>query len=89
MFCIAAAGHVDPSWNPQGNNLGIYVFKGEDWTTINGKHHSQIDSLRDYISVAADPLMNRFGQDHLAEDSCILRRISPLRYLNKTLAPAS
>src|SRR4030095_436448 len=51
----AAAGTVDPIWNPQGNKLGIYIFKDEDWTTINGVHHSQIDSLRDYISVAADP----------------------------------
>ena len=51
----AAAGTVDPLWNPQGNNLGIYIFKDEGWTTFNGKHHPQIDSLRDYITVAAGP----------------------------------
>ncbi len=51
----ASAGTVDPSWNPHGNNLGIYFFKNEDWTTINGRHHAQLDSLRDFISVAADP----------------------------------
>jgi len=52
---FAAAGTVDASWTPQGNTLGVYIFKGEDWTTINGRHHSQIDSLNDYISVAAGP----------------------------------
>ena len=51
----AAAGSVDPLWNPQGDSLGIYIFKEEGWTTINRKHYPQIDSLLDYISIAPDP----------------------------------
>ena len=51
----AAAGSVDPLWNPQGNTLGIYIFKAEGWTTINQKHYPQIDSLQDYISIAPHP----------------------------------
>ena len=51
----AAAGGVDPLWNPQGNSLGFYIFKGEGWTTINRKNFPQIDSLLDYISIVPDP----------------------------------
>ena len=51
----AAAGSVDPLWNPQGNSLGIYLFKEEGWATINGKRYPQIDSLLDYVPVAPDP----------------------------------
>jgi len=50
-----AAGAVDPSWQPQRNTAGFYIFKEGNWTTINRDSHSSLDTLLDYMSVAIDP----------------------------------
>lgn len=51
----AASGGVDPLWNAQNNKDGISIFKEGNWSTINGKQYTQVDSLADYIALAIDP----------------------------------
>jgi ligand-binding sensor domain-containing protein len=51
----ATAGGVDQLWNARGNNDGIYVFKEGNWTTIDNIIYPQLDTVRDFISMAIDP----------------------------------
>lgn len=51
----AAAGSVNEAWNYQYNGNGIYQFKNETWTNYNRFHFPQLDSLLDFMAVAADP----------------------------------
>lgn len=51
----ATAGEVNESWNYQYNGNGIYHFKEGNWTNINRFVYPRLDSLLDFIAIAADP----------------------------------
>ncbi len=51
----ATAGEVNESWNYQYNGNGIYHFKEGSWTNINRFVYPRLDSLLDFIAIAADP----------------------------------
>ncbi|HUR67464.1 MAG TPA: two-component regulator propeller domain-containing protein, partial [Chitinophagaceae bacterium] len=50
----ASAGTVDDQWVKQNNSDGIFSLKEGVWTNINRYRYPAIDSLTDYISIAAD-----------------------------------
>jgi len=50
----ATAGAVNDAWNYQYNGNGIYQFKAGSWTNINRYRFPPIDTLLDYITIAAD-----------------------------------
>ena len=50
----ATAGAVNENWNYTFNPNGIHRFMGDQWSGINLYTYSQIDTLLDFISVAAD-----------------------------------
>jgi hypothetical protein len=49
------AGSVNENWNYTFNPNGIYRFEQDTWTGINLYVYPQIDTLLDFITVAADP----------------------------------
>ncbi|MFC0774623.1 type IX secretion system anionic LPS delivery protein PorZ [Terrimonas alba] len=51
----AAAGSVTTNWTNDNNRNGIYQLREGKWTNLNGSHLLQLDSLRDFISIAVDP----------------------------------
>jgi len=51
----AAAGAVNDAWNYLYNRSGFFRYAGGDWRAFNGFSFSQLDSLLDVITVAADP----------------------------------
>lgn len=51
----AAAGTVNDSWNYQYNPNGIYKLKDGFWQSYNQYHFQQLDSMLDFVTVAADP----------------------------------
>jgi hypothetical protein len=51
----ATAGSSNENWERQNNSNGIYILKEGLWSNINGKQYAQIDSLRDFITIAIDP----------------------------------
>ena len=59
MICqdvfYATAGTVNDSWNYQYNGNGIYRYKNGEWKNINRFHYPVLDSMLDFITVAADP----------------------------------
>lgn len=49
-------GGVDDAWGGIANKDGVFNFKDNTWTTINGQHAAgDMDTLRDLIAVAVDP----------------------------------
>jgi hypothetical protein len=51
----AAAGTVNDSWNYQYDPNGIFRLKEGNWANINRFSYPVLDSLLDFITVAADP----------------------------------
>lgn len=51
----ATAGEVNESWNYQYNGNGIYRYKDGEWKNFNRFHYPVLDSMLDFITVAADP----------------------------------
>lgn len=52
----ATAGAVNENWNYTFNPNGIHRFDGDQWSGINLYSYPQIDSLLDFITLAADPV---------------------------------
>src|SRR6185369_11766067 len=50
-----AAGSVDANWQPVNNRNGVYRFSDNTWSYYNGSNISALDTVRDFITVAADP----------------------------------
>ena len=71
----ATAGAVNENWNYTFNPNGIYRFKGDQWSGINLYTYSQIDSLLDFISVAAIKFPVIFMQVLLVVDCWRSKRI--------------
>jgi sugar lactone lactonase YvrE len=51
----ATAGSVNGSWNYQYNPNGVFKFQDGQWTNYNKYIYPQLDTMLDFISVAADP----------------------------------
>lgn len=51
----ATAGTVNDSWNYQYNRSGIFRMDNNYWTNFNQFFYPQLDTLMDFITVAADP----------------------------------
>ncbi len=51
----AAAGSVDESWNYLYNRNGIYNFIDRSWNDIGYYNTNALDSVLDFIALAADP----------------------------------
>ncbi len=52
---FVAAGSVNDAWNYQYNSSGVYRYSDGTWTNFNRFKFTQIDSLLDFVTVAADP----------------------------------
>ncbi len=50
-----AAGSVNSAWNYLYNGSGVYKLSNGEWTNYNRYHYAQLDSMLDFITVAADP----------------------------------
>lgn len=53
-----AAGSISDNFNYQFNRNGIYIFKDEEWKTINFSTNSILDTVYDIIEIAAKPNTN-------------------------------
>jgi ligand-binding sensor domain-containing protein len=52
---IVAAGSVNNAWNYQYNRDGIFDYNNDLWTYQGYYNHPQLDSVLDFITLAADP----------------------------------
>ena len=50
-----AAGAVNDAWNYQYNGDGIFIFNEGNWQNINRNRFPLLDSLLDFITIAAEP----------------------------------
>ena len=50
-----AAGSVDASWNGGNNYNGVFIFSDNRWTNYSAASHPVLDSMPDFVTVAADP----------------------------------
>ncbi|HEX3024642.1 MAG TPA: hypothetical protein VHP12_05480, partial [Chitinophagaceae bacterium] len=53
---VAAAGTVDAAWNYTYNRNGIYFFNADVWNYKNNFNTPALDSVFDFIALAADPI---------------------------------
>lgn len=53
-----AGGSVSDNFNYQINRSGLFIFKEEEWTTLNYTNNSILDSVFDIIEIAAKPNTN-------------------------------
>lgn len=51
----ASAGTINQSWQPQQNRNGFFKFDGNSWKSYNKNSFSTLDTIMDFISIAADP----------------------------------
>ncbi|HEY0434663.1 MAG TPA: two-component regulator propeller domain-containing protein, partial [Chitinophagaceae bacterium] len=51
----ATAGEVNTSWNYQYNGNGLFRYRNGTWKAFNRFHYPLLDSMLDFITVAADP----------------------------------
>jgi ligand-binding sensor domain-containing protein len=52
---LASAGTINQFWQPQQNRNGFFKFDGNSWKSYNKNSFSTLDTIMDFISIAADP----------------------------------
>lgn len=53
---LAAAGTVNEQWEPRQNTNGLFRLADGDWTNYNSSFSPVLDSVKDIIAVANDPV---------------------------------
>lgn len=51
-----AAGGVDANYEAAGNRNGLFKFNADTWTNYNAAAYPSLDTIRDFMAVAVDPV---------------------------------